>query len=757
MLLLFAGGMLLLLGAQERNPEDAIGPRHTDPAEPLPALNPGVSPARTFTIEQILETPSGILYGISKQRGFLVSFDQGKRWLEHNDGLPRRVVHPFGADTQRVRHLTALNVDPLHEGRVAITTADELYLSENFGKSWQLIPIGKPLRSTSYFTAVALSPRDPDTLLVGTSFNGFFETTDRGASWRDPSLSARFLYRGAGFYEEISGLSYHPTDPGVIFFACGFGHGVYEGSPDRKSWTRLDFPGDRSGEIIYRLEATPSGGSWRLEVQTHKSRWRLSLETRNWRNGGEQPGDSFVRAAAQAERGEPFRRERIRKASDRFGLYVSSFRAQGQDLDNHLRFIRENGLNSLVVDCKDDFGWIAYDTRLEFPRKIGAVNKRFSLEELLDKAHRQGVYVIARLVVFKDRQLYNYNNYQYALWNHVTDGPWRYRVKVEVPPEPEEEPAEEKAKKREEGTARDAAQQGDTEGEGTVRDGAEQGHTEGDGRERTGLQQERRTDQGRDPSSPKQDPRLREQQLQEPQSPEQQGAVAPPEPVYKYVQNEYWVDPYSPEVWRYNLAIAEELQQRGVDEIQFDYIRFPSDGNLSRIQYRYRREGMTPIDALESFLIQARQTIHIPISTDLYGFNSWHRMGNWIGQSIDVLADYVDVICPMFYPSHFPRDFMKDVPYLERGRRIYEEGTTRAAFMVRGRSIVRPYVQAFLIGGELAMGPAEYSAYLTNQIEGTLAAPSSGLTLWNASNRYYMVLESLAPYFSQPDSESDGR
>jgi hypothetical protein len=161
---------------------------------------------------------------------------------------------------------------------------------------------------------------------------------------------------------------------------------------------------------------------------------------------------------------------------------------------------------------------------------------------------------------------------------------------------------------------------------------------------------------------------------------------------------------------------------------------------------------MSLIDALESFLTQAREVIHIPISTDLYGFNSWHRMGNWIGQSIEVLADYVDVISPMFYPSHFPGDFMKDEPYLERGRKIYEEGTSRAAFLVGSRSIVRPYVQAFLIGGELAMGPAEYSQYLTNQIEGALAAPSSGLTLWNASNRYYMVIEPLTPYFSEQDS-----
>jgi hypothetical protein len=701
MLLLFAGGMLFLLGAQHRDPLDGGAQTGVNPADPKPALNPGYSSTRRLTIEQILQTSSDILYAISKQRGFLVSFDLGESWVEHNNGLPRRVVYPFDEASARVRNLTSLNVDPLQEARVAVTTSDRLYLSEDYGSTWQQIPIGKPLRSTSYLTSVALSPRDPDTLLVGTSFNGFFETTDRGGSWHDPSLSARFLYRGAGFYEEVSGLSYHPSEEGVIYFSCGFGHGLYRGSPDRKSWTRLDFPGDGNAEKIYRLEMLPSGAGWQLGVQTHSNRWHFSLAGSGWTRS-QTLATTLLAEAAASRQEDPFRRERIRTASNRFGIYVSSYRAQGEDLDNHLRFIKENGMNSLVVDCKDDRGWIAYDTQLEFPRKIGAVNKRFALDELLHKAHELDIYVIARLVVFKDRQLYNYNGFEYAVWNGKSDQPWRYIVKVEVPPEPD--PAEQNG-----GTAGNGGtgQSPDSEAGNGGNAGAEAG------KDAAAAESEE------------------------------------PEPVYKYVQKEYWVDPYNPKAWSYNLAIAEELQRRGVDEIQFDYIRFPSDGNLSRIEYRYRREGMSPIDALESFLTQAREVIHIPISTDLYGFNSWHRMGNWIGQSIDVLADHVDVICPMFYPSHFPRDFMKEEPYLDRAGKIYQEGSTRAAFMVGSRSIVRPYVQAFLIGGELAMGPAEYSQYLTNQIEGTLAAPSSGLTLWNASNHYYMVLEPLAPYFEQ--------
>jgi hypothetical protein len=464
------------------------------------------------------------------------------------------------------------------------------------------------------------------------------------------------LNRGAGFYEEISGASYDPRSPEQLWFACGFGNGLYRG--DRRTWSRVEFPGDAHGELIQGLGMLPGAEGWDLEVRTTGSLWRLGLQDGSW---------SLMERRETALPPNPFARERQRKAADRVGIYLSSFMAQGADLERHLRLLQEQGLNALVVDCKDDYGWVTYDTALELPKQIGAVERRFKLEELLSRAHERGIYVIARVVVFKDRQLYNYDGFKYAAWNTAANQPWRNLTRIdEEPAAPEVEPA-----------------------------------------------------------------------------PEQ----AAPQP--RYFQREYWVDPYSAFVWNYNAAVAEELQRRGVDEIQFDYIRFPSDGNLSVIRYRHKREGMDLIDALESFMVLARQSIHIPISTDLYGYSTWHRMGNWIGQSTEMLADYVDVICPMYYPSHFPRAFMKDEPYLDRARRIYREGTLRARSVADGRCLIRPYVQAFLIGGELAMGVAEYHRYLLNQVQGCLEAPSSGFTLWNASNRYYMVSSGLRPLLEQ--------
>jgi hypothetical protein len=642
LVLVASGGMLTLLGAQD----------DLNPAPPPLEADLPPRKAAPPVFEQTVTTGAGIVYALSREEGLMVSFDAGKSWLARSKGLPLAHTWPF--ETERVRRLTSLGVDPADPGRLAVTTAQELFLSENYGGSWVQVPLGKPLRASSYLTAVSLAAGDPDSLLVGTSFNGFFETRDRGQTWHDPSLSARFLYRGAGFYEEIAGLAYHPLEAGTVIFAGGFGRGLYVSTPDRGSWRRLAFPGDDRAENIRALRVSRAGApaaGWVLEAETPAAFWRYSFGDDAWERS---PKPAVPRPALDI-----FKQERLRRAADRAGIYLAASQASGAALAAHLDFLAAHGLNALTVDFKDDFGYVTYDTRLDLPRRIGAVKTRIELEQLLAAAHEAGVYVIGRLVVFKDRQLYRYDGGRYALWDETSDAPWGYRVAVE---------------------------NGET-GEITR------------------------------------------------------------------VQNEFWVDPYSSFVWDYNLELARELQERGVDEIQFDYIRFPSDGPLSRIRYRFRQEGMSRIDALESFLIKVRGEIHIPISTDLYGFNSWHRMGNWIGQSIEMLSDYVDVVCPMFYPSHFPGDFISDLPYLERARQIYQEGTTRAAEMVAGRSLIRPYVQAFLIGEELNMNVEEYSLYLRNQLEGARNAPASGFTLWNASNRYYMVKENLKPFLPGPQAE----
>jgi len=213
-------------------------------------------------------------------------------------------------------------------------------------------------------------------------------------------------------------------------------------------------------------------------------------------------------------------------------------------------------------------------------------------------------------------------------------------------------------------------------------------------------------------------------------------AAAPATVTTRKYYEEYWVDPYSEKVWEYNIAIAKEIIARGFDEIQFDYIRFPTDGvNLENAQYRWKDAGMDMESALMSFLSYARKQIKAPISIDIYGANGWYRSGVRTGQDVELLSRYVDVICPMFYPSHFEQDFMAFEPAIQRPYRIYKIGTLRNSFISKKKTVIRPYLQAFFLNvryDRLYYNPT----YVSLQVDGIRDASNEGLTFWNNSGRY---------------------
>jgi hypothetical protein len=233
--------------------------------------------------------------------------------------------------------------------------------------------------------------------------------------------------------------------------------------------------------------------------------------------------------------------------------------------------------------------------------------------------------------------------------------------------------------------------------------------------------------------------RLRDPNLVEEKSAYETEILPADDPAYEILRTYYderWVDPYSEVVWDYTASIAKELHERGFDEIQFDYIRFPTDGvNLNDAQYRWREAGMDMESAILSFLRHTRSRIDAPISIDIYGANGWYRTGARTGQEVELLAQYVDVICPMYYPSHFEQDFLAQSPAELRPYRIYYQGIQRTERIGRGQIIVRPYAQAFFLN--VSYDRQYYNTnYVRLQAEGVRDAGSPGLTYWNNSGRY---------------------
>ena len=196
-----------------------------------------------------------------------------------------------------------------------------------------------------------------------------------------------------------------------------------------------------------------------------------------------------------------------------------------------------------------------------------------------------------------------------------------------------------------------------------------------------------------------------------------------------------WVNPYDHRVWRYDVGIAEAAAKAGFDEIQFDYVRFPSDGDLSQIVFPHRRaepKGTTIAD----FLRYASGQLHplgVRVSADVFGLAATHDLG--IGQVPKRIAPYLDAIYPMVYPSHFsPGEYNIQDPDVYPGRTV-----ARALFdfrrQVKGRTTLVPWLQDFSLAHPYGL------IEVTDQIAAARRQHTGGFMLWNPEGVY--TLEAL--------------
>jgi hypothetical protein len=167
-----------------------------------------------------------------------------------------------------------------------------------------------------------------------------------------------------------------------------------------------------------------------------------------------------------------------------------------------------------------------------------------------------------------------------------------------------------------------------------------------------------------------------------------------------------WLEPFHPEVWDYNVALAVEAAQRGFDEIQFDYVRFPTDGRLSSIAYsRPIDEPAVRKSAINGLLAKAKKALEpydAKLAVDVFGYTTWHHGDFRIGQDLSEMAAYLDVLSPMVYPSTYDHG-LPGMPEYEVNTVAYPyevvyESLIRAMSRVKATNpdiIIRPWIQDF--------------------------------------------------------------
>ena len=330
-------------------------------------------------------------------------------------------------------------------------------------------------------------------------------------------------------------------------------------------------------------------------------------------------------------RKKKFSGEHIQKPAEVKGIYATAYTASSGRFLELVDFVKNNGLNSMVVDIKGPRSEPAFFLEDESLKKYNFNKEMYKPEDIISVLHKNNIYAIARIAVFQDPYLVEREPSLALQWK--TGGVWRD---------------------------------------------------------------------------------------------------------WKGVK---WLDPTAFGVWRYNVALAREAYGRGFDEIQFDYIRFPSDGNIKAIKYANWSGETKKEEEIEKFFAYVSQVMkkaEIPVSADLFGLVCCNNDDLGIGQSLARALPHFDFISPMMYPSHYSAGFVGKAnpaayPY-EVVKYSMEKANEKVAQTAASSTVslakLRPWIQDFDIG-------ANYDAVkVLAQIKAVSEEGGEGFLIWNARNVY---------------------
>ncbi len=192
-----------------------------------------------------------------------------------------------------------------------------------------------------------------------------------------------------------------------------------------------------------------------------------------------------------------------------------------------------------------------------------------------------------------------------------------------------------------------------------------------------------------------------------------------------------WSNPYDKRVWDYNVSIAEVAARAGFDEIQFDYVRFPSDGDVDDIVYP-RNTGKAKSWVIAEFAHYAANRLKplgVRVSTDVFGLSATRELG--VGQRPNRIGKYVDSMYPMVYPSHYnPGEYNLDDPNAAPAETVYYALVDFKRDLRRSKAELIPWLQDFSYGR--TYGLREVRA----QIEAARRIGVRGYLLWNPLGVY---------------------
>ena len=214
--------------------------------------------------------------------------------------------------------------------------------------------------------------------------------------------------------------------------------------------------------------------------------------------------------------------------------------------------------------------------------------------------------------------------------------------------------------------------------------------------------------------------------------------------VWKDYKGLSFIDVGAKPYWDYIVDISEEAYALGFDELNYDYVRYPSDGNMQDTSYTWAVSTTTKPEMLKSFFEYLHDKMSgtgAKLSVDLFGMTTTVESDMNIGQVLENALPYFDYIAPMVYPSHYPKTWNgfanpADHPYevikiaMSKAVEREQKWFIASGIATSTPSKMRPWLQDFDLG-------ATYGAdKVRAQIQATYDSGLTSWMLWDAGNKY---------------------
>lgn len=552
-------------------------------------------------------------YIATERRGIFVRDESGTRSLNAPAFARRSSV-----STGEYRRITAVAENPKDASHLVIGAQHAIYESRDAGASWKQLSI-RGFSDANYITSLMISRSGE--LFIGTSFGGLYRVRSGAATNISTGLFQQPDTAKKTFVETITALAESPA--GELLVGHAFGRGLYIAAAPGKPFTKAPLPisgYDHVSDISAAGEAITIATSSAIYTQSGADYRRETLAA----DGAPYRLDRKRRLFIDTS---PYHKETERPIIK--ALYYPARKAE-RTAAAIIRTIKAAGANAVVIDYKDDAGYIYDAAGHVYTRDTGA-RAACAMKETIAKFKSANIYTIARIVCFKDPRLFSAHNGRFAIRDARSGKPWL-------------------------------------------------------------------------------------------------GA-----------KSDKWVDPFSEFVREYLIETARAAERAGFDEVQFDYVRFPSDGDIQYCRYSFKENDAFKSEAIADFLEAARKRLRLKISADIYGFNGYYLFGNSIGQDVRIIARYTDAVSPMVYFSHYGPLFYRELPYPDRYMRTVQDSVMRARVNGGFNAAIRPYLQAFPM-----RSPGWGPAYITNQIRAAEEAAGAGWIFWNAMGDYSVVTKAAA-------------